>query len=180
MSTEKTTVEEGHERHEHPQPHLKADQRTQRTRTVFKTVGLAKSRSAARVRFLLLGRHSSDGNPVTWVRKGLPLTSVARIRKKLKIPEAEVLSLMGMSKKTFKHRQQEHEDLNPIESDRLYRLAKIEAQAVEVFEDEDIAANWLKTPNRALGEKPMNLLDTDAGTDMVERLLTRIEYGVYS
>jgi putative toxin-antitoxin system antitoxin component (TIGR02293 family) len=69
---------------------------------------------------------------------------------------------------------------NAIESDRLNRLAKIEARAVEVFEDEEIAANWLKAPNRVLGEKPISLLDTEAGTDMVERVLTRIEYGVYS
>lgn len=80
----------------------------------------------------------------------------------------------------MKHRKQEHEHLSATESDRLCRLAWIELRAVEVFEDEEIAANWLTTPNRALGEKPISLFDTEAGTDMVERVLSRIEYGVYS
>jgi uncharacterized protein (DUF2384 family) len=43
-----------------------------------------------------------------------------------------------------------------------------------------VAADWLKTPNRALGVRPLDLLDTEAGTDAVDRLLTRIEHGVYS
>ena len=81
---------------------------------------------------------------------------------------------------TDQQRQAARENLSLIESDRLYRLARIEAHATEVFEDEETAADWLKQPNRALGEKPIDLLDTDAGTDRVDRLLTRIEYGVYS
>lgn len=146
----------------------------------FKTTVILKDGTATRIRVVLFGREATDGDPVMWVRRGLPVTGVARLQKKLRVRESDLLSLIGMSTQTFKHRKQEHEHLNAIESDRLYRLAKIEARAVEVFEDEEIAANWLKTPNRALGEKPICLLDTEAGTDMVERVLTRIEYGVYS
>ncbi|MFB1490730.1 MULTISPECIES: antitoxin Xre/MbcA/ParS toxin-binding domain-containing protein [unclassified Thiocapsa] len=146
----------------------------------FKAAVILRDDTATRIRVVLFGREATDGDPVMWVRRGLPVTGVGRLQKKLRVRESDLLSLIGMSTQTFKHRKQEHEHLNAIESDRLYRLAKIEARAVEVFEDEEIAANWLKAPNRALGEKPISLLDTEAGTDMVERVLTRIEYGVYS
>jgi putative toxin-antitoxin system antitoxin component (TIGR02293 family) len=43
------------------------------------------------------------------------------------------------------------------------------------------AAQWLRTPNRALGgEVPIDQLDTDLGSKEVENILGRIAYGVYS
>ncbi|MUL38989.1 antitoxin Xre/MbcA/ParS toxin-binding domain-containing protein [Gloeocapsopsis dulcis] len=59
--------------------------------------------------------------------------------------------------------------------------ARITARAEEVFEDEQVAKNWLKRPNQALGgETPLGLLDTETGAEQVNQVLTRIEYGVYS
>ena len=71
--------------------------------------------------------------------------------------------------------------LKPDESDKLYRAAKILALAIYVLESDKNALTWLKTPNNALkGEIPLNLLDTEVGAHLVEDLLYRIEYGVYS
>jgi putative toxin-antitoxin system antitoxin component (TIGR02293 family) len=64
---------------------------------------------------------------------------------------------------------------------RLYRLSTVHEHATDVFEDSDIAWDWLKTPNRALGgEIPLQRLETDEGSQQVETILGRIEYGVYS
>ena len=42
-------------------------------------------------------------------------------------------------------------------------------RAGEVFKDDAVAVDWLRTKNRALGDTPIDLLDTEAGADMVER-----------
>lgn len=69
--------------------------------------------------------------------------------------------------------------LDPVESDRLYRIARVAAQAVSVFGTEDQATTWLQRPNRALGgELPIRLLDTDVGARQVEDVLGRIEHGI--
>jgi putative toxin-antitoxin system antitoxin component (TIGR02293 family) len=61
------------------------------------------------------------------------------------------------------------------------RLARVSAQAQDVFESAETATSWLKRSNRGLnGYAPVDLLDTDAGTEQVVELLDRIEYGVYS
>ena len=53
--------------------------------------------------------------------------------------------------------------------------------AAEDFGNADKAAQWLRTPNRALGGAlPIDHLDTDLGTREVENILGRIAYGVYS
>jgi putative toxin-antitoxin system antitoxin component (TIGR02293 family) len=89
--------------------------------------------------------------------------------------------VVGTSIRTIVRLQKEDKPLNSTWSDRLYRLARVAAQAQEVFESADTATNWLKRPNRALnGHAPVDLLDTDAGTEQVVELLDRIEYGVYS
>ena len=69
--------------------------------------------------------------------------------------------------------------LDPVESDRLYRIARVAAQAVSVFGTEDQATTWLQRPNRALGgQLPIRLLDTDVGARQVEDVLGRIEHGI--
>lgn len=67
------------------------------------------------------------------------------------------------------------------ESDKVYRLARIYALALEVLEDKQHAIQWLNTSKISLGNvTPLSLLDTAAGTQEVEHLLRRIEYGVLS
>lgn len=136
----------------------------------------------AHVRKILIGaKKGKVENPVELIRGGLPLESIERIQNYLAfVDEQPILNLLGMSKRTYQRRLKAGKRLDAVESDRLYRLAKIEARAAEVFQDDAIAVDWLRTQNRALGDEPINLLDTEAGTDMVERALTRIEQGVFA
>jgi putative toxin-antitoxin system antitoxin component (TIGR02293 family) len=61
------------------------------------------------------------------------------------------------------------------------RLAQVYSTALETLGDGQKAAEWLKTPNRALrGGRPLDQLDTDPGVREVENVLGRIAYGVYS
>jgi putative toxin-antitoxin system antitoxin component (TIGR02293 family) len=51
--------------------------------------------------------------------------------------------------------------------------------ANDVFEDQNVASEWLKEPNIATDEKPpLSLLGTDEGFNRVATLLHRIEYGI--
>jgi uncharacterized protein YPO0396 len=60
-------------------------------------------------------------------------------------------------------------------------LSKIYAHALEVFDNSTTVWSWLNRPNRALGGAvPLELLETDSGTEQVDTILGRIEYGVYS
>jgi putative toxin-antitoxin system antitoxin component (TIGR02293 family) len=123
----------------------------------------------------------TSAGAVKVIRKGLPLSSIKHVQKSLQMEdEGEILKLMQLSVRTYQRRKKDRKPLDPVESDRLYRLAKIQSKAVEVFQDKEVAVDWLKRPNRALGDIPLQLLDTEAGADMVERVLTRIEHGVYS
>jgi putative toxin-antitoxin system antitoxin component (TIGR02293 family) len=64
------------------------------------------------------------------------------------------------------------------ESDSAFRIARVTAQAEEVFGDVAKAARWLRKPKaRFEGRVPLELLRTDAGAHMVEEMLLQIDYG---
>ena len=61
------------------------------------------------------------------------------------------------------------------------RLARLLVRAEEALGDPLKARRWLSKPSRALGgQRPLSLLDSDTGALSVERILGRIEHGVYS
>ncbi|PSF35831.1 toxin-antitoxin system, antitoxin component [Aphanothece hegewaldii CCALA 016] len=115
------------------------------------------------------------------VREGLPPTTVGEVERYLEIARKQLVKLTGISERTVSRKCQRQQLLDPVVSDRLFRIARIAAGAEEVFESQLKARLWLKRPNRALGGAiPLDLLDTDAGTLQVSDLLGRIEYGVFS
>lgn len=114
------------------------------------------------------------------VRDGLPYAALESVMARLGLTREQVAEALHLPERTLARRKKERR-LHPDESDRLFRLARIAAQAAEVLGSEEKAAAWLQRPNRALGGRvPLELLDTDAGSRQVEDVLGRIEHGVFS
>jgi putative toxin-antitoxin system antitoxin component (TIGR02293 family) len=114
------------------------------------------------------------------IRQGLPYRSLESVRERLRLSAPEAADVLHMPTRTMARRRQARK-LDPDESDRLYRIARVAGQAVSVFGAEEKATTWLQRPNRALnGELPIRLLDTDVGARQVEDILGRIEHGIVS
>ena len=61
------------------------------------------------------------------------------------------------------------------------KLVEILAKATAVLGSKEDAEQWLEKPAIGLDQrKPMDLLATPAGVEMVEDYLGRLEYGVYT
>jgi putative toxin-antitoxin system antitoxin component (TIGR02293 family) len=114
------------------------------------------------------------------VREGLPYESLATVAEKLGIKGDKVAAVIQLPLRTIARRKKEKR-LEPDESDRVVRLARIGAMAAYVLGSEQKASAWLHERNRALGGiVPLDIMDTDIGIRQVEELLGRIEHGVYS
>ena len=88
--------------------------------------------------------------------------------------------MLGISKATL-HRRMTTGRLDPAESDRVVRFARLMGKAVEVMESPETARKWLSAPQVGLGGSiPLEYAETEVGAREVENLLGRIEYGVYS
>ena len=114
------------------------------------------------------------------VRRGLPFSTMETLSNQLELSPQQCSEVLAIPARTFARRK-ENKQLNPQESDRLYRVARAASQAVEVLGSLDKARLWLKTPNRALScEPPLDLLDTEIGARQVEEVLLRLNYGIFS
>lgn len=117
------------------------------------------------------------------VRAGLPSSALDHVLGELAEwidSQAEVYRVVG-SARTLQRKRAAHAALSTDESDRLARLARLVVRAEEALGESDKARRWLVKSNRALGgQQPLALLDSDAGALAVERVLGRIEHGVFS
>jgi putative toxin-antitoxin system antitoxin component (TIGR02293 family) len=59
---------------------------------------------------------------------------------------------------------------------------RIKQLALDLFDgDEESATRWLKAPQKALGyQPPIDAASTEEGAQEVERLIGRIEQGIFS
>jgi putative toxin-antitoxin system antitoxin component (TIGR02293 family) len=115
------------------------------------------------------------------VRDGLPAGALTALAQKLDIANSALSQKLGIPQRTLTRRLSRRSLLTPAESDRTVRVARVYANAVEMIGDPDKAIKWLRSPNRALGgEIPLDQLDTDVGAQLVDDVLGRIAYGVYS
>lgn len=121
------------------------------------------------------------GDLAQFIREGLPAGSVAALAQSLHLGSTVLSRKLGIPQRTLTRRLSQGSLLTSAESDRAVRMARVYAHAVTMIGDREKALEWLRTPNRALGgEKPLDQIDTDMGARMVEDILGRIAYGVYS
>ncbi len=108
----------------------------------------------------------------------LPVTSIKRLLA-LGISRAEVDALV-IPLRTLQHRRSRREKLTVDESDRVLRVMRVLSQAETLYESRERALEWLRRANPRLdGRAPLHLLKTDAGSRIVEELLTQIDEGMF-
>jgi putative toxin-antitoxin system antitoxin component (TIGR02293 family) len=106
---------------------------------------------------------------------------LTELQASLDLPADRLAPMLGISKATFHRRKGAGSRLNPAVSDRVVRFARLLGQAVKVFGDIEEAKQWLNSPQFGLGGAvPLDYARTEIGAREVEKLLGRIEYGVYS
>lgn len=119
------------------------------------------------------------------ILSGFPGQTLVRLSEKVAIirrPEAFEKAL-GLSLRTFQRRKKEQASgkLSQEQSGRAWKFAEILAKATEVFGSQDEAELFLERPAVGLDQRrPIDLLATPAGVELVETYLERIKYGVYA
>jgi putative toxin-antitoxin system antitoxin component (TIGR02293 family) len=89
---------------------------------------------------------------------------------------------VGMSLRTWQRRKDApSKPLSQEQSGRAWKFAEILAKATDVFGTQAEAEQWLERPAIGLDQRrPIDLLGTPAGVELVEDYLERLEYGVYA
>jgi putative toxin-antitoxin system antitoxin component (TIGR02293 family) len=88
----------------------------------------------------------------------------------------------GMSERTYqRHKAAGAKVLNAEQSARTWRFARLLGKAARVFGEQLAAERWMTEPATGLdGRRPIELIATPVGAELVETFLDRIDYGVYA
>ena len=114
---------------------------------------------------------------------GLPSAArIALVENLRTIDRDTLLDVLDVSPRTFaRSKSRPHTLLSATESSNVWRLADLITQATQVFGDQDAAERWYLEPAIALDHRrPIDLVKTAPGAQLVKELLTRMEYGVYT
>jgi putative toxin-antitoxin system antitoxin component (TIGR02293 family) len=131
---------------------------------------------------VLLGLETFDSlDLLRAVKKGLSYRAFERFRRNTSLSFECVADLIDIPRRTMTRRKRGGRFL-PEESDRLLRASRLFGKTLELFEgDRGAATEWLTSAQPALGGAiPLALARTDVGTREVERLVGRLEHGVFA
>lgn len=112
------------------------------------------------------------------VDAGLPASAVRALLKDGTATLSDIAGIVA-KRRTLDRRLAADEPLTLDESDRFARLAEIVALATHVLGDKARAMAWLREPKARLdGARPLDLMRTHAGADLVANLLHLAQHGM--
>ncbi len=128
----------------------------------------------------VLPERTSPFDLIAQSRSGMGHAEVRRLATQLELTIRELATLLSMNERTMARRLVSG-SLNKVESERLLLLDALAAHGLRVFEDQGKFNRWLRRPLEILdSQSPLQMLDTATGFQVVDQILGRIEYGVYS
>jgi putative toxin-antitoxin system antitoxin component (TIGR02293 family) len=118
---------------------------------------------------------------VCMLAEGVPVTKAEKVRIRAKLEEALFSDIIGYSAVHYKRLIKDKSKLlRAVASNRLFRFAQVLEHAIELYDgDQETALRWLRHPNPAFGNQaPMEMLKSEVGADMVDKLITQLELGI--
>jgi putative toxin-antitoxin system antitoxin component (TIGR02293 family) len=114
------------------------------------------------------------------IQKGLRFSELQALQNRIDMPLEQLAGKLSISRSTLQRRKTAGR-LSSDESGKVMRFSQLLEHATKIFGNVDRARGWLKHPQRGLGGAvPLDYAETEIGAREVDRLLGRIDYGVYS
>lgn len=117
------------------------------------------------------------------------LELIKKIRSGIKKSEWKMLiESIGATEKEFEHilpssisSMQKKSVYDKATSERIYEISRLFGFGFDVFDTKEDFKGWLMQPLKTLGNKrPIDLLDSSIGFELVEKEILRIHYNIYS
>jgi putative toxin-antitoxin system antitoxin component (TIGR02293 family) len=113
------------------------------------------------------------------IKRGYPIDKFERLKEEFGVNREKLAGIASISLATLHRRKVSAKHLTPDESEKIYRLEKLYAVALEVLEKKEIVRAWFNAPQIVFeGKTPLEYADTLPGSEEVERVLKRMEHGV--
>ena len=115
------------------------------------------------------------------IKTGIPYNLFELIKEKSPFNQEDWANFLGISTRTLLRNKLKHDFVfDSIPSEKIIELAEVTALGKEVFDTDAQFENWLHQTNFALGNlKPIDLLSSSYGKDLVMTELNKIDFGIF-
>ena len=115
---------------------------------------------------------------VNLIREGYPAGILKSVGGFFGVSEARILKIAHVAPTTAHRLQKKAARIDPAATERIYRIGKVTRMAIEVFEDNDKAIEWMRQPSPTFANTaPLDLMDTEPGAQSVQQVLNAIATG---
>jgi len=113
-------------------------------------------------------------------RQGVLRAEADRVATLVGLTDKELAAALGLSA-SYLHRLKVEQRISQDASERLLLLENLLLHALDTFEQQNkTVLGWLRSPLRELDfQTPLQALDTVTGYTLVDRVLGRIDYGIF-
>ena len=126
-------------------------------------------------------KESFDSNRlVTLVREGVQFSVFSKLLKRISFSLQEWSSFLHLSERTMQRYQKENKTFDISSSEKIIQITILYEFGVSVFGNKENFDSWLIAKNVALGSKPIELLDTVFGIEIINNELIKIEHGIFA
>jgi putative toxin-antitoxin system antitoxin component (TIGR02293 family) len=127
---------------------------------------------------ILSGAPLAGIEAVRSIREGYPARILKSASSFFGVPDARIQSIAHVPASTASRLEKSEAKIDAAATERVYRMGTVTRMAIEVLEDEGAAIQWMRQPNRALGDiAPLELMDTEPGAVAVRQVLNAISTG---
>lgn len=142
------------------------------TSTVLKWLGLNAS----------LANQHGNSTYTYWVilQSGLKGNSIETFSKHSGLSQTELAQILNLSERTLQ-RKGASQPISFNTSDKLIELVRLFHKGMHVFNTKELFLAWLHHTSRAFsGEKPIKLIESSLGIELVNDELERIQHGIFA
>jgi putative toxin-antitoxin system antitoxin component (TIGR02293 family) len=161
-----------------------------RAASTEKSLAIKREQRFYKVSFDFLGgkrfwnpRLTSRSDVHSAIVSGVPYGSLLFLVDQMKeLEEGDVAKVLGISARTLRRQTKTPGKRMPADlASKTWLLAETLAKAAEIFGSKEEAEHWMIKPAMGLdGQRPIDLLQTVQGAELVNDFLGRLEYGVYT
>lgn len=128
----------------------------------------------------LLNRLLTEQEIIARSREGVLRAEADRVASLVGLTDKELATTLGLSA-SYLHRLKVSQRISQDASERLLLLENLLLHALDTFDGRaSTVLNWMRSPLRELDyQTPIQVLDTVTGYRLVERVLGRIDYGIF-
>jgi len=114
-------------------------------------------------------------------KRGVTGVAFDKLRRRSPLTTGQWSQILGLSQQTLGRYRREGRRFDVAHSDKILQIELLVRRGSDVFGDQEIFFEWLQTPNAIFkGRKPLDLMDSSFGINLLLLELGRIEHGIFA